>query len=96
MSGSPNTNEMRLALLAIFSAFPQVPASICGQLLDEAVANTGKLSSDLLDLGGEAAAARFGAARLLASLCGACRACERGRTGESAQPVMLLNPRKAA
>lgn len=83
MMAAAHSHELKLALLSLVSAAAVEP-SACARTLDEATLAAARIDRDLIDATSEAvAAARFGAARLLNSLCGACRACARGITGEA-------------
>ncbi len=86
----PAASELRVALFALFSAVGEWQPEICSTTVDLAVKRSFDADADLASGGVEPIAARFGAARLLNSLCGACRGCSRGATGET--PAITLQP----
>lgn len=85
-----STGELRLALLSLFSAGPiLIDAAACALVLDRST-DTASTAAQAA-VGGDVenlTAVRLGAARVLNTLCAACRACPRGQ-GEDAEPVTL-------
>lgn len=76
-------DELRLALLSVFSAGPlNLTPGDCANAVDAAIAAAFEANrEDLRITAGQLTSVRFGAARVLNSLCAACRACPRGRLG---------------
>lgn len=95
-------HELRLALLALFTVSPTLPDGACARLLDDATAVAAIVDDELIGVANieGAATVRRRAVRLVNELCGQCRACPRGRTGEGAAtltapaPVTQLVPRR--
>lgn len=72
--------ELRLSVLAVIAAVADDPVR-CASVLDEATRSALQSKSDLVGRLGarRPILARFHAARVITSLCGACGACARGR-----------------
>jgi hypothetical protein len=77
--------ELTLALLSLFEASTPAGGRSCAEVLDAATKQAATTPSHVAASAGvtDIVTARFGAARLLNSLCGACAMCARGSTGES-------------
>lgn len=86
--------EFRLALLALFLSATDIQADDCAKLLDAASAAASTAAAALAIASGatDVTRARFGAARLLNGLCGACGRCPRGKIDE---PITRPPPRHA-
>lgn len=89
--------ELRIALLALFTVASAVPDGICAQVLDDATAVASMIDDELICAGHPErnSAARAAAVRALNRLCGECRACERGRSGEGAGVIALTAEARA-
>lgn len=88
--------ELRGALLALFTIAADVPPEVCAGALDAATEACGELHPRAVGAPDEAATrVRTGAARLLNSMCGACRACPRGRGGYMPTALTLRPPSTA-
>lgn len=91
-------DDLILALVAIFSVTEVFgPTGRCAEALDAAIEGACEEDETTLRAVGVAkpTSARFGAARVLNTLCGACGACPRGR-GEPEAGFMVAVPRRAA
>lgn len=90
--GGRQTDELRLALLSLFAVAAEVSTDACAGVLDRATIVAAVTPAADLDAAGfpELTHARFGAARVLNSLCAACAACARGDPAR--EPLMAAPP----
>lgn len=92
------TPELRLALLSLFSTGPLLlrDRSLCARILDRAVDAAANASPSAMQVPPTGATSvRFGAGRVLNSMCAACRECPRGDGFEVLADAEAL-PRSAA
>lgn len=87
--------DLILALLSLFAATGE--GGVCADIIDTAIeAASEESASTLRGVGiAEPTAARFGATRVINSLCSACAACGRGR-GEEAEALTTDHSRRPA
>lgn len=88
-------DDLALALLSLFSVTGHVrDVDRCRETLDLAAQTASEAPQATLDAFGisDGVASRFGAALVINTLCGACRACARGRDPEAAEAALTIAP----
>ena len=93
MGVAPRTDELKLALLTLFTSTSGLGTRNCAAILDEATEAASTADNAVVRATGltDPVSARFGAARLLNGLCAACGLCARSSTEEAGE-LMARTP----
>lgn len=85
--------DVRLALACLFMAVSEgiMGGLSCAEVVDEATRRASTAERAVTTAAGldDPVARRFGAARVLNTMCGACRECPRGALGKTAASIIV-------
>lgn len=85
--------DVRLALASLFMAVAEgvIAGATCAEVVDDAARRASTAERAVTRAAGldDPVARRFGAARVLNTMCGACRECPRGALGKTAASIIV-------